>query len=73
MVIYHCAANFFCRGMFMEVFYLKINQPPDVTWLYLKTWLDIAQQFPVAKTYIVCDKPDLQAFITNQIKFGGGV
>jgi len=57
----------------LEVFYLKINRPTPVTWHYLKMWLDITQQFPDAKTYIVCDKPDLQASITNQIRQRGGV
>lgn len=54
----------------MEVFYLKINQNNAVTWRYLKMWLDIVQQFPDAKTYIVCDNPNLQAFVTAQNQNG---
>ena len=54
----------------MEVFYLKINQNNAVTWRYLKMWLNIVQQFPDAKTYIVCDNPRLQAFIAAQNQNG---
>lgn len=34
-------------------------------------WLDIVQQFPDAKTYIICDNPELQNSITNYIKKEG--
>ena len=57
----------------MEVFYLKVNQPTSTTWHYLKMWLDIVRQFPSAKTYIICDNPDLEVFITNKLNSGGGV
>ena len=57
----------------MEVFYLKINQQSFTTWHYLKMWLDIVQQFPDTKTYIVCDNPNLQDFITYQIQNRGGM
>ena len=35
-------------------------------------WLDIVQQFPNAKTYIVCDNLQLQSFIIHQINAKGG-
>ena len=57
----------------MEVFYLKINQPAFTTWYYLRMWLDIVQQFPEAKTYIICDNPNLQNAITNNMANRGGV
>lgn len=56
----------------MEVFYLKVNQQISVTWHYLKMWLDIVQQFPDTKTYIICDDPHLQNAIINKINNGGG-
>ena len=52
----------------MEVFYLKINRHTPTTWHYLKMWLDIAEQFPVFKIYIICDNPNLQTFVTNRIR-----
>ena len=55
----------------MEIFYLKVDQPFVVTWNYLNFWLEIVQQFPDAKTYIVCDNPHLQNCITNNIKEWG--
>ena len=52
----------------MEVFYLKINRSTPTMWHYLKMWLEIAEQFPAFKIYIVCDNPDLQALVTNRIR-----
>lgn len=55
----------------MEVFYLKVNRPAQTTWHYLKMWLNIVQQFPDYKIYIICDNSNLQTFITNQLKLKG--
>ncbi|MBQ7476618.1 MAG: hypothetical protein IJT06_04405 [Selenomonadaceae bacterium] len=55
----------------MEIFYLKVNQPPQITGKYLTGWLEIIRQFPNYKIYIVCDKPDLQTFITEGLRNGG--
>lgn len=55
----------------MEVFYLKINNPADITWNYLNMWLDIIQQFPDSKTYIICDNSHLQNSMINNIKNNG--
>ena len=73
MIFGNIHAELIMKENLMEVFYLKINRPTPTTWHYLKMWLDITQQFPVVKTYIICDNPDLQAFITNNIGTGGGM
>lgn len=55
----------------MEVFYLKINRPTPVTWHYLKMWLDITQEFPETKTYIICDNPAIQDYIKKAVQYEG--
>ena len=57
----------------MEVFYLKVNQDFKITWGYLCAWLEIVNQFPNNKVYVVCDKPDLALEIEEHLDKNFGI